>query len=85
MKVAFTWFGAVFYSRSVKLGEPGRYLIKSTEEGYGCEYTIYSSLDAVIPVVRDSNYCDFYDSESVLVELSEGEYISLSFGKLEKE
>ncbi|MBP1566798.1 MAG: hypothetical protein J6A58_13730 [Oscillospiraceae bacterium] len=83
VKVGETSYGAMY-----KVGkdiEPGRYLIKSTEEGYGCEYTIYSSLDAVIPVVRDSNYCDFYDSDSVLVELSEGEYISLSFGKLEKE
>lgn len=40
--------------------------------------------DSVIPIEKESSYCDLSDSDSVKVELSEGEYIKLKFGGLEK-
>ena len=64
--------------------EPGIYYIRSSDDQYGCEYTIYSSIDSVIPIEKESSYCDLSDSDSVKVELSEGEYIKLKFGSLEK-
>ncbi|MBE6853316.1 MAG: hypothetical protein E7505_07540 [Ruminococcus sp.] len=76
------------YGAMYKVGkdiEPGVYRIVPTTEDYGCEYTIYSSLDSIIPVVKENNYFDFSDSEPVTVELSEGEYIRLRFAGLEKE
>lgn len=77
------------YGAMYKVGkdiEPGTYRIKSTEEGYGCQCTVYSSIDTVIPVERFSIYDEFYedDTEMNTFELSEGDYIRLEFGNIEK-
>lgn len=77
------------YGAMYKVGkdiEPGTYRIKSTEEWYGCQCTVYSSIDTVIPVERFSIYDEFYedDTEMNTFELSEGDYIRLEFGNIEK-
>ena len=75
------------YGGMYKVGkdiEPGIYYIRSSDDQYGCEYTIYSSINSVIPIEKESSYCDLSDSDSVKVELSEGEYIKLKFSSLEK-
>lgn len=78
-----------FYGAMYKVGrdiDAGKYYIKSTDEQYSYHYTIYSSIDSIIPVTKldifeEENY---YNDGEKIVELNDGEYISIRFGKLEK-
>lgn len=74
----FTQHGMFLVGRDVM---PGTYTLVPDTEGFGGEYTIYSSITSPGAVVRTSGYFEENDTEEIT--LAEGEYIELRFCVLE--
>lgn len=60
---------------------PGTYTLVPSHDQYGGEYQIFSSINCIAPIVRESNYISY--NSTTEITLQEGEYLKMTFCHLD--